>query len=91
MKYMMAGHRYPKGDFHAHCSLEDCKGVADHCIKYALSYPTEKLYQSNCNYSSHENSFDQCEIGTISEVYELSGCGFESHCSHLNFRYRACF
>ena len=24
-------------------------------------------------------------------VYELSGCGFESHCSHLNFRSRACF
>ena len=22
-------------------------------------------------------------------VYELSGCGFESRCSHLNFRYRA--
>ena len=24
-------------------------------------------------------------------VYELSGCGFESSCSHLNFRLRACF
>ena len=24
-------------------------------------------------------------------VYELDGCGFESRCSHLNFRYRACF
>ena len=24
-------------------------------------------------------------------VYELSGCGFESCCSHLNFRYCACF
>ena len=24
-------------------------------------------------------------------VYELSGYGFESCCSHLNFRYRACF
>ena len=23
-------------------------------------------------------------------VYKLSGCGFESCCSHLNFRYRAC-
>ena len=61
MKYMMAGCRYLKGDFHTHCSLEYCKGVADHCIKYALSDQTEKLYQSNCNYSSHENSFDQCE------------------------------
>ena len=24
-------------------------------------------------------------------VYELSGCGFKSTCSHLNFRFRACF
>ena len=24
-------------------------------------------------------------------TYELSGCGFESSCSHLNFRFRACF
>ena len=24
-------------------------------------------------------------------VYELSGCGFKSRCSHLTFRYRACF
>ena len=24
-------------------------------------------------------------------VYELSGCGFQSSCSHLNFRFRNCF
>ena len=24
-------------------------------------------------------------------VYELSGCGFEYSCSHLNFRFPACF
>ena len=24
-------------------------------------------------------------------VFELSSCGFDSSCSHLNFRYRACF
>ena len=24
-------------------------------------------------------------------LYELRGCGFESRCSHLNFRFRACF
>ena len=24
-------------------------------------------------------------------VYELSGCGFESSCSHFTFRFRACF
>ena len=24
-------------------------------------------------------------------IYELSGCGFESRCCHLNFRYGTCF
>ena len=24
-------------------------------------------------------------------IYELSACGFESHCNHLNLRYHACF
>ena len=24
-------------------------------------------------------------------IYELSGCGFESSCSHLSFRFRTCF
>ena len=24
-------------------------------------------------------------------VYELSGCGSDSHCSHLTYKYRACF
>ena len=24
-------------------------------------------------------------------VYELCSCGFESHCSHLNYKFRACF
>ena len=24
-------------------------------------------------------------------IYELCGCGFESHCSHLKFRFRTCF
>ena len=24
-------------------------------------------------------------------VYKLIGCGFDSRCSHLNFRFRACF
>ena len=73
MKDLMAGHRYLKGDFCTHCSLEDCKGVADHCIKYALSDPTEKLYQSDCNYSSHENSRDQCDnlSDALSEITPL--------------------
>ena len=73
MKDLIVGSRYLKGDFRAHCSLEDCKGVADNCIKYALSDPTKKLYQNDCNYSSHENSCDQCEslLDAISKITPL--------------------
>ena len=31
------------------------------------------------------------DICSLSDCNELSGCGFEPRCSHLNFRYRACF
>ena len=73
MKDLTAGRRYLKGHFRTHCSLDDCKGVADHCIKYALSDAKEKLYQSDCNYSSHENSCDQCEslADALSKVIPL--------------------
>ena len=30
-------------------------------------------------------------LNSLVFVYELSGCGFESRCSHLNFRFLACF
>ena len=32
-----------------------------------------------------------CQLNGSMFVYELSGCGFEFRCSHLNFRFRACF
>ena len=31
------------------------------------------------------------DIWCLSDCNELSACGFESRCSYLNFRYRACF
>ena len=73
MKDLVASCRYLKRYFCAHCSLENCKGVADHCIKYALSDPVEKLYWSYCNYSSHENSCDQWEslLNALSKVTPL--------------------
>ena len=58
MKDLMAGRRYLKGDFRAHCSLEDCKSVADHCIKYVFSDPNEKR---DFNYSNHKKLCNQCE------------------------------
>ena len=41
-------------------------------------------------YGAFDRMFLSCLNGWLF-IYELSGCGFESRCTHLNFRYRACF
>ena len=56
---------------------------------------------SDCNWTRIHNHL-VCKHSTIYPnwpmwlngwvfVYEISGSGFESRCSHLNFRFRACF
>ena len=35
IKKLTEGRRYLKGNYRAHCTTDDCPGVADHCIKYA--------------------------------------------------------
>ena len=42
-------------------------------------------------YSQHSSIIWPVWLNGWVFVYELSGCGFESSCSHLNFRFRACF
>ena len=44
---------------------------------------------SDCNETRTHNQLVRLN-GRVS-VYELSGCGFEFRCSHLNYRFRACF
>ena len=40
----------------------------------------------------HENGkLILCVSNGTMFVYELSGCGIDSCCSYLNFRYHACF
>ena len=40
MKELREGSEYLKSNYCAHCSISDCRGIADQCIKYAL--PDEK-------------------------------------------------
>ena len=40
--------RYLKGNYRAHCSISACKGIADQCMKYALSDEKESSYKSTC-------------------------------------------
>ena len=42
-------------------------------------------------YSQHSSVILQLWLNDRVFVYELSGCGFQSSCSHLNFRFRDCF
>ena len=42
-------------------------------------------------YSQHSSIIWPVWLNGWVFVYELNGCGFESRCSHLNFRFRACF
>ena len=47
---------------------------------------------SDCNWArTHNHLVHKQTLNGWVFIYELSGCGFKSSCSHLNFRFRACF
>ena len=66
-----------------------CSGI------YFLIFGIKTLMEvsSDCNWTQthnhlvHKRTLDHLPVF----VYELSGCGFESSCSYLNFRFRTCF
>ena len=43
------------------------------------------------SYSQHSSIIWRTWLNDWVFVYELSSCGFKSSCSHVNFRFRACF
>ena len=46
----------------------------------------------DCNWTwTHNHLVRKQTLNGWVFVYELSGCGFESSCSHLNFRFHTCF
>ena len=60
------------------------KHVRDMTRTYSRIQYTDK-------YSQHSSIFWPVWLNGWVFVYELSGCGFESSCSHLNTRSRTCF
>ena len=60
------------------------KRVRDMMRTYSQMHRTDK-------YSQHSSIIWPVWLNGWVFVYELNGCGFESSCSHLNFRFRACF
>ena len=48
------------------------------------------MHRTN-KYSQHSSIIWSVLLNGRVFIYELRGCGFESSCSHLNFRLRVCF
>ena len=66
--------------------------VLSQCIVYWIN--SQNIYTFTYQKTLlHSTGFELTTIWLNGRVfvYELSSCGFESRCSHLNFRYRACF
>ena len=64
-------------------SLSDCNGTRTH--KHLVRKRTLKHLVRLAKWVLI------CTVHLTLSSYKLSGCGFESHCSHLNFRCLACF
>ena len=67
-------------------SLSDCNLTRTHnhlVHKWTLNHLAKLAKWLSCVVNTYLNGWVF--------VYELSGCGFESSCSHLNFRFRGCF
>ena len=52
---------------------------------------TQSQMHRTDKYSKHSSIIRPVWLINWVFIYELSGCGFESSCRHLNFRDRACF
>ena len=48
MKELTEDGGYLKGNYCLYCSISDCKGIADQCIKYALPDEKESSYKPTC-------------------------------------------
>ena len=66
------------------------------CIELAV-WNAAFFSVSDCNWTrthdhlTRKRTFYPVWLNDWVFVYELSGCGFESSCSYLNFKFRACF
>ena len=83
-------------------SLSDCfeQGVPWYLGKYRVwihsethTWHDKNISQIYCTdkYSQYSSIILPVSLNGWVFVYELSGFGFESSCSHLNFTFRACF
>ena len=62
--------------------------VSPHSI---VGWISRKSLHETGKYSQHSSNICSVWLNGWVFVYELSGCGFESSYSHLNFTFRSCF
>ena len=53
------------------------------------SFPSKSILTRDCNWILTHNHLVRKQIPN--HLSKLSGCGIDSRCSHLSFRYHACF
>ena len=75
--------------------ISDCNWIQRECgfsLKHVrdMTRTYSQMHRTG-KYSEHSSIIWPVWLNGWVFVYELSGCGFESSCSHLNFRFRACF
>ena len=79
-------------NIHALCEKEiltlPASGISESWIKIKINL---NFYFHTSLYSQHSSVIWPVWQNRWVFVYELSDCGFESSCSHVNFRFRACF
>ena len=83
--------RYRKGK--TKCILQWDSNSQPECCKWTLEHLAKmtKWLISTDKYSQHSSIIWSVWLNGWVLVCKLSGCGFESYCSNLNFKYRACF
>ena len=71
--------------------------IRDILPKWFKDYENSNIFKSNIKWMQRDSNPQPLSSLTNTQpfgwvfVNELNGCGFESRCNHLNFRYRACF
>ena len=66
----------------------ECRFILKHICNMIITY---RQMQCTDKYSQHSSIIWPVWLNGWVFLYKCSGCGFESHCFHLNFRYGACF
>ncbi|KAM7436343.1 hypothetical protein ABFA07_013842 [Porites harrisoni] len=61
---------YLKADFKVH--VDDEATIADHCMSYALSDPSDSCFQQKCQHTHGDHCFQCEELGTVLDEIQVA-------------------